>query len=51
MITDALTSPTVKAAIEALQEGDRPAWLALFEPSPELNDDGQIARLDIGQAI
>jgi hypothetical protein len=40
MKTDALTNPTVKAAIEALQSGDRKAWSALFEPDAELYDDG-----------
>jgi hypothetical protein len=37
MNTDALTNPTVKAAIEALQKGDQQAH-------------GKIERLDIGQA-
>jgi hypothetical protein len=40
MKTDALTNPTVKAAIEALQTGDRKAWSALFEADAELYDDG-----------
>jgi hypothetical protein len=40
MKTDALTNPTVKAAIEALQSGDRKAWSALFEPDAELRNDG-----------
>jgi hypothetical protein len=40
MKTSALTNPTVKAAIEALQQGDRNAWSALFEPDAELYDDG-----------
>ena len=40
MITDALTNPTVKAAIEALQKGDRKAWSAQFEPDAKLHDDG-----------
>lgn len=40
MITDALTNPTVKAAIEALQKGDRKAWSVLFEPDAKLYDDG-----------
>jgi hypothetical protein len=40
MITDPLTNPTVKAAIEALQKGDRDSWSALFEPDAELYDDG-----------
>jgi hypothetical protein len=40
MLTDNLTNPTVKAAIEALQKGDRKAWSALFEPGATLYDDG-----------
>ena len=40
MITDVITNETVKAAIEALQRGDRKAWSALFEPSAALYDDG-----------
>ena len=40
VITDALTNPTVKAAIEALQKGDWKAWSALFEPDAKLYDDG-----------
>jgi len=38
--TDALTNPTVKAAIDALQKGDHNAWSALFEPDAKLYDDG-----------
>jgi hypothetical protein len=34
--TNALTNPTVKAAIEALQSGDRKAWSALFGPNAKL---------------
>jgi len=40
MKTDALTNPTAKAAIEALQSGDRKAWSSFFEPDAELYDDG-----------
>jgi ketosteroid isomerase-like protein len=40
MKTDAPTNPTVRAAIEALQNGDRKTWAALFEPDAELYDDG-----------
>jgi hypothetical protein len=40
MKTDALANRTVKAAIDALQKGDRKAWSALFEPEAELYDDG-----------
>ena len=39
-ITDALTDPTVKAAIDALQKGDRSAWPALLDPDVRLYDDG-----------
>jgi hypothetical protein len=46
VITDTLRNPTVKAAIEALQKGDRKAWSALFQ----LSSSGKIKRLDIGQA-
>jgi len=41
MITDRLANATVKAAIEALQKGDRSAWSALFEPDAKLYDDGE----------
>lgn len=41
MLTDVLTNPTVKNAIEALQRGDRHAWSALFEPDATLYDDGR----------
>ena len=40
MKTDALTNLVIKAAIEALQNGDRKTWSALFEPDAELYDDG-----------
>ena len=40
LITDVLANPTVKAAIGALQKGDRKAWSALFEPGAKLYDDG-----------
>jgi hypothetical protein len=46
VITDALTNPTVKAAIEALQRGERDAWAALFEPDATLFDDGSPRSLD-----
>jgi len=39
-ITSALSNPTVKAAIEALQTGDRQAWSSLFEAGAKLYDDG-----------
>jgi ketosteroid isomerase-like protein len=57
MDIDRLKNPTVRAAIEALQRGDKQAWAALFEPDATLYDDGnprsstgKIKRLDIGQA-
>ncbi len=39
-MTTELTNPTVRAAITALQNGDRNAWSALFEPDAKLYDDG-----------
>jgi hypothetical protein len=36
MKTDALTNPIIRAAIEALQNGDLKTWSALFEPDAEL---------------
>lgn len=39
-LTDVLTVPTVKAAIDALQRGDRKAWADLFQPGAKLFDDG-----------
>jgi hypothetical protein len=39
-MTTELTNPTVKAAITALENGDRKAWSALFEPDAKLYDDG-----------
>jgi len=41
MDLDKLTNTTVKAAVQALQNGDRGAWLAQFTPDAELYDDGQ----------
>ncbi len=46
MITDVLTNPTVRAAIHALQNGDRSAWSALFEPDAKLYDDGSPCSLE-----
>lgn len=46
MNTGQLTDPTVKAAIEALQKGDRQAWAALFEPGARLFDDGSERSLE-----
>jgi hypothetical protein len=46
MLTDRLTNRIVKAAIEALQKGDRDAWAGLFERDAELYDDGNIRSLE-----
>jgi hypothetical protein len=48
MLTGVLASaPTaVKAAIAALQKGDRAAWSAQFEPGAELYDDGSPRSLE-----
>jgi hypothetical protein len=46
MKADALTNPTVRAAIEALQNGDRDAWGALFEPGAKLFDEGKAQSLE-----
>ncbi len=46
MITDALTKPTVKAAIEALRRSDHGGWSALFEPDAKLYDDGSPRSLE-----
>ena len=40
-LTEVLTVPTVKAAIDALQRGDRKTWSELFEPGATLLDDGE----------
>jgi hypothetical protein len=40
MDNDRLVNPTVRAAIEALQKGDKQAWAALFEPDATLYDEG-----------
>lgn len=40
MTTAELINPIVKAAITALQNGDRKAWSTLFEPDAKLYDDG-----------
>jgi hypothetical protein len=42
MKTDALTNPVIKAAIEALRNGDRKTWSALFESDAELYDMGAL---------
>jgi hypothetical protein len=45
-IREVLTNPTVKAAVAALQAGDRKSWTALFEPAAKLYDDGAPRSLD-----
>jgi hypothetical protein len=44
--TGALRNPTVKAAIDALQKGDKKAWSSLFEPGAKLYDDGRPRSLE-----
>ena len=46
MKTSVLTNRIVKAAIEALENGDRNTWSALFEPDAELYDDGSPRSLE-----
>jgi hypothetical protein len=46
MNTDKLTNPTVRAAIDALQSGDREAWTELLERDAQLFDDGRLPSLD-----
>jgi hypothetical protein len=41
MVPPALKNPTVKAAIDAFQQGDPGAWSALFEDGAQLFDDGK----------
>ncbi len=40
MDTDRLLDPVVKAALKAMNEGDRDAWLSLFDVRAVLTDDG-----------
>ena len=40
MTSNQLTNATVKAAIDALQKGDKKAWKALFTADAEMYDDG-----------
>jgi hypothetical protein len=42
MITDKLTNPTVRAAIDAVERGDRSAW----EHDAKLSDDGNPCSLE-----
>jgi hypothetical protein len=46
MTLDGLKNPTVKAAIDAFQKGDRNAWSALFDHDAELFDDGSPRSLE-----
>ncbi len=46
MNTPPLRNPTVKAAIEAFQTGDRKAWSDLFDHDAELYDDGSPRSID-----
>jgi hypothetical protein len=46
MNTEKLTNPTVKAAIDALQSGDRKRWTALFAAGAKLYDDGSPRSLE-----
>jgi hypothetical protein len=43
---DKLTNPTVKAAIKALQQGDKASWKSLFAANAELFDDGSPRSLE-----
>lgn len=38
--TEKISNPTVKKAIEALQNGDKTTWFSLFTDNAELYDDG-----------
>lgn len=40
MNIDQLTNPTVRQAIEALQNGDKDTWFALFSDTVTMTDDG-----------
>ena len=46
MVPPSLKNPTVKAAIEAFQAGDRRIWSGLFEEDAELFDDGSPRSLE-----
>ena len=41
MNPEGLTNPTVRAAVIAIRDGDRDAFLALFESDAKLTDDGE----------
>jgi len=40
---DQIANTTVRAALEAMDAGQRDAWLALFAPNATLTDDGNAA--------
>ncbi len=40
MSATSLINPALKAAVDALHDHDRKAWLGLFTPDAELYDDG-----------
>jgi hypothetical protein len=40
MITEVIKNPVVRAAIDALQKGDKHAWRSLFADDAKLFDDG-----------
>jgi hypothetical protein len=40
MITEVIKNPIVRAAIDALQKGDKHTWRSLFVDNAELFDDG-----------
>jgi len=44
--TEALANSTVRAAIDALQEGDASAWASLFDEDAALFDDGEPRSLE-----
>jgi hypothetical protein len=46
MTSNQLINATVKAAIDALQEGDKKAWKALFTADAEMYDDRNPRNLD-----
>ncbi|MGH7575544.1 MAG: hypothetical protein ACREM1_10540 [Longimicrobiales bacterium] len=46
MIMDSLSNPTVKAAIDVLQNRNREAWSELFESDAKLYDDGEPRSLE-----
>ena len=46
MTSNQLTNATVKAAIDALQKGDKKAWKALFTADAEMYDDGNPRSLE-----